>query len=129
MRANDPQIRLSPELGGDIMKLFGPMLFAIAVSAACRDPAGLGAPITKLPRALTEAESKIIAGSNEFAFDLFRTGNLAQHKANVFISPLSASMALGMTANGANGATYDEMRAVLRLSGATREDVGGGYKS
>jgi serpin B len=38
-------------------------------------------------------------------------------------------MALGMTANGANGATYDEMRTALRLNGATREDVGGGYKS
>jgi len=38
-------------------------------------------------------------------------------------------MALGMTANGANGATYDEMRAALRLTGATRDDVDGGYKS
>jgi serine protease inhibitor len=112
------------------MKFFGPMLFAVAVTgSACRDPAGPGAPITSLPRTLTESESKIIAGNNEFAFDLFRTGNLAQHKANVFISPLSASMALGMTANGADGATYDEMHAALRLSGATREDVGSGYKS
>lgn len=112
------------------MKLFGPMLFAATViGSACRDPAAPGAPISSLPRTLTESESKIIAGNNEFAFDLFRTGNLAQHKANVFISPLSASMALGMTANGADGATYDEMHAALHLSGATREDVGGGYKS
>jgi serine protease inhibitor len=112
------------------MKLFGPMLFAAAlVGSACSEATAPGAPITALPRALTESESKIIAGSNDFAFDLFRTGNLAQHKANVFISPLSASMALGMAANGANGATYDEMRSALRLSGATREDVDGGYKS
>lgn len=114
------------------MKLFGPMLVAVAVfGSACNEatvPSPL-APLTALPRALTESENKIIAGSNEFAFDLFRTGNLAQHKANVFISPLSASMSLGMTANGANGATYDEMKSTLRLSGATREDVGGGYKS
>jgi serpin B len=106
------------------------MLFAVAViGSACRDPAGPGAPITRLPRTLTESETKIIAGNNEFAFDLFRTGNVTQRKANVFISPLSASMALGMTANGADGATYDEMRAALRLSGATREEVGSGYKS
>ena len=114
------------------MKLFGPMLVAVAVfGSACSEatvPSPL-APLTALPRALTESENKIIAGSNDFAFDLFRTGNLAQHKANVFISPLSASMSLGMTANGANGATYDEMKSTLRLSGATREDVGGGYKS
>lgn len=112
------------------MKLFGPMLFAVAlIGSACTEATAPGAPIAELPRALTGSEGKIIAGSNDFAFDLFRTGNLAQHKANVFVSPLSASMALGMTANGANGATYDEMRTALRLNGATREDVGGGYKS
>lgn len=114
------------------MKLFGPTLFAMAlIGTACRDASAPAAsvPITALPRALTESETRIIAGSNDFAFDLFRTGNLDQHKANVFISPLSASMALGMTAAGANGATYDEMRTSLRLTGATREDVGGGYKS
>jgi serine protease inhibitor len=112
------------------MKLFGPMLFAVAlVGSACREATAPGVPITALPRDLTGSESKIVAGSNDFAFDLFRTGNLTQHKANVFISPISASMALGMTANGANGATYDEMHTALRLSGATREDVDGGYKS
>ena len=112
------------------MKLFGPMLLAVGlIGTACSEATAPGAQITALPRALTASESKIIAGSNDFAFDLFRTGNIAQHKANVFISPLSASMALGMTANGANGATYDEMRTSLRLSGATREEVNGGYKS
>ena len=116
------------------MKLFGPTLFAVTLmGTACREatvpaPAPL-APITALPRALTEPETALITGSNHFTFDLFRTSNLDQHKANVFISPLSASMALGMTAAGANGATYDEMRTSLRLTGATREDVGGGYKS
>jgi serpin B len=112
------------------MKLFGPMLFAVTLAVSgCSEAIAPGAPIAALPRALTGSESKVIAGSNDFAFDLFRAGNLAQHKANVFISPLSASMALGMTANGANGATYDEMRTALRLGGATREDVDGGYKS
>ncbi len=112
------------------MKLFGLMLFAVAlVGSACREATAPGVPITALPRDLTGSEGKIVTGSNDFAFDLFRTGNLSQHKANVFISPLSASMALGMTANGANGATYDEMRTALRLDGATREDVDGGYKS
>jgi serine protease inhibitor len=114
------------------MRLLGPMLFAVAlIGTACSEATAPAAspPLTALPRALTGAESKIIGGSNDFAFDLFRTGNVAQHKANVFISPLSASMALGMTANGASGATYDEMHSALRLSGATREDVDSGYKS
>jgi len=114
------------------MKLIRSISFVAAfVGVACSDSTAPNPAqqIDALPRALSEAENRVIAGSNDFAFDLFRTGNVDQHKANVFISPLSASMALGMTANGANGATYDEMRATLRLTGATREDVGAGYKS
>jgi serpin B len=100
------------------------------IAIACSDPAAPPVqPITALPRELTAAENKIIAASNDFAFDLFRTGNRAQRNSNVFISPLSASMALGMTANGAAGATYDEMRAGLRLGSASREEVNDGYKS
>jgi len=116
------------------MKLFRSTLVAGAlVMSACRESTapsrGPETPLTALPRALSGSETRIVAASNEFAFDLFRTGNLTQHKSNVFISPLSASMALGMTANGANGATYDEMRMALRLGGTTREDVNGGYQS
>ncbi|HMI43634.1 MAG TPA: serpin family protein, partial [Gemmatimonadaceae bacterium] len=114
------------------MRLFCPAMFAVAlIGTACRERTALDpiAPITELPRPISESESKVIASSNEFAFDLFRTGNVTQHKANVFISPLSASMALGMTANGANGTTYDEMRSALRQNGASREEIGAGYKS
>src|SRR5437773_1481535 len=112
------------------MKLFRSTSLLVAVIASgCSESTGPEGPIDALPRDLSAAETKVIEGSNDFAFDLFRTGNLAQHKANVFISPLSASMALGMTSNGANGPTYDEMHSTLRLAGATREEVGGGYKS
>jgi serine protease inhibitor len=115
---------------GGIMKLNGPMLLAFAVVVGgCREATAPGTPLAALPRPLTQSESKIIAASNDFAFDLFRTGNLSQRKSNVFISPLSASMALGMTANGAEGATYDEMRTALRLGDATRAEVNEGYKS
>ena len=40
-----------------------------------------------------------------------RAGNLA-------LSPYSVAVALGMTVNGAAGATADEMRKVLRLEGS-----------
>jgi serine protease inhibitor len=114
------------------MKLFGPVTLALAlVGTACSEAMAPKSvtPITALPRDLTTSETKLIAASNEFAFDLFRIGNLSQHKANVFISPLSASMALGMTANGANGATYDQMRSALRMGDATRDEINAGYKS
>lgn len=113
------------------MKLLSAMTLATTLlAAACSNSTTApNKPITALPRDLTAGEARVIAASNDFAFDLFRTGNLSQHKANVFMSPLSASMALGMTANGANGTTYDQMRTGLRLEGATREEVNESYKS
>jgi serine protease inhibitor len=112
------------------MKIICSMALAVAVVAsACSEATAPGTPITDLPRALSASETALISGSNAFAFDLFRTGNLDQHGQNVFVSPLSASMALGMAANGANGSTYDEMKSTLHLTGSTREDVNGSYKS
>lgn len=100
----------------------------VFVTLACSDPSGPGA-ITDLPRQLTVAELKLVSGSNAFAFDLFRQINTGQRTSNVFVSPLSASMALGMTANGAAGATYDAMHNTLRLGDANRQEVNEGYKS
>jgi serine protease inhibitor len=112
------------------MKLYRSILFAVAaLCTACTEATAPGAPIAALPRDLTQSESKVIAASNDFAFDLFRTGNVSQHNANVFMSPLSASMALSMATNGANGATYDAMHSSLRLTGATQDEVNGGFKS
>ena len=95
---------------------------------ACSDPS---APqtITSLPRPLSVAEQKLITGSNAFAFDLFRQINTGQRTSNVFVSPLSASMALGMTVNGAAGATYEAMHSALRLADASKQEVNEGYKS
>jgi serine protease inhibitor len=103
---------------------------AALATLACSDSSGPGAdPIDALPRQLTAAEQKLVAGSNSFAFDLFREVNNGQKSKNVFISPLSASMALGMTANGAAGTTYDAMRSTLRLGSASKAEVNEGYKS
>jgi serpin B len=52
-------------------------------------------------------------GSNAFAFDIY--GKLARHEGNVFMSPLSISTALAMTAGGARGETAEQMAKVLHL--------------
>jgi len=106
---------------------------ATLVLAACAgDPAAPGGPakqLTALPRDLTPAEAEVIAGSNDFAFGLLREVNAANADSNVFISPLSASMALGMTMNGAAGATLDEMRSTLGFGTLPLAEVNGSYKS
>jgi serine protease inhibitor len=82
-----------------------------------------------LPRQLTAAESKIVTATNDFSFALFRRLSAAQKDGNVFTSPLSASMALGMTMNGAAGSTYDQMKSALAFGGATEQEINDGYKS
>ena len=70
---------------------------------ACSDgvgPDGTGEPITELPRDLTVAERSVIEGSNDFGLALFGRVVTDDVRPNVVLSPLSASMALGMTMNG-----------------------------
>jgi serine protease inhibitor len=63
------------------------------------------------------AERQVIQASNTFAFDILRETVRQQPAANTFLSPLSASLALGMTMNGARGATLDGMRSTLGFEG------------
>jgi serpin B len=104
---------------------------AVLLATACSDPNAPGASekLDSLPRSLTVAEKNLISGSNAFAFDLLHEINESQRQENVFISPLSASMALGMTLNGAEGATFDAMRNTLRLGSASREEVNASYRT
>ncbi len=74
-----------------------------------------------VPVELKKAEK--VARDNAFTFDLLRAVRKHTDKTNVFISPLSVSMALNMTLNGAVGTTADEMRTALRESGYSTADI------
>ena len=64
--------------------------------------------------ALSRAEEVLADGNLDFAFRLFQQVNATETKqANWIISPLSASLALGMTANGAAGNTLEEIKNTL----------------
>lgn len=99
----------------------------LAGALACGDPAAPDdAPrkIESLPRQLSVAERALIDRSNSFAFDLLREVYVQEDESpNVFLSPLSASMALGMTMNGAAGETFDSMRATLGFEGLSQEEI------
>ncbi len=102
-------------------------LFGVLLVMACGDVFG---PITELPRELTVTERGLIDADNRFAFKLFREINLQQvADTNVFISPLSVGMALGMAYNGAAGTTRDAMQQTLELQGLSIEDVNHAYRS
>ena len=109
--------------------------FSIPVVLFLLSPTGCGElftdpgvdEITELPRALSAGEVEIIGASNRFAFDLLAQANRAGD--NLFLSPLSASMALGMTMNGAAGETWNQMRDVLGLGSLTQEEINASYES
>ena len=85
---------------------------------------------------LNASEQKIVSSTEVFGLKLFKEINnfegslpAGRQDKNIFISPLSVSMALGMTLNGANGNTYDSMRSVLELNGLTEQEINESYKN
>jgi serine protease inhibitor len=105
---------------------------ALLLSVGCGSPTdeeNVPPMLTALPRALSPAEVRIIDAANDFAFDVVRKATeQLPSDSNAFLSPLSASMALAMALNGANGETLDSMKAVLGLSGLTEAEVNQGYQ-
>ncbi len=92
------------------------------------DPGAAREPLTELPRALTATEQTAVQASNRFAFQLLREVLPTDDGPNTFLSPFSASMALGMAMNGATGATLDEMRATLGFGSAPVAGINAAYR-
>lgn len=86
-------------------------------------------PNPKVSRELTPAERTLVQSDNKFGLKLFKEIIKEEKDKNVFISPLSVSMALGMTYNGANGETQEAMQKTLELDGLTIQEVNESYKS
>jgi len=78
---------------------------------------------------LTPRQSQIVANCNRFGFDLFQKINHSDKNKNIFISPLSVSIALGMTLNGASGSTRAAMEQTLRMNGMTTQEINETYKN
>lgn len=75
------------------------------------------------------AKAKLIEADAGFSVDLFKAIHAADTSSNIFISPLSVSMALGMTMNGAIGNTLFEMQNTLGFADMTQEEINKGYRS
>jgi serine protease inhibitor len=117
------------------MRRFVLSLMAVGTAGlmtGCTDGIGPGPdpePITELPRDLSITEGELIQADNTFAFKLFQEINEQEGDKNIFISPLSVAMALGMTYNGAAGTTQQAMQEVLELQGMNLQEVNESYRS
>ncbi len=77
---------------------------------------------------LTPQQAERVVQDNDFALDLFKKTIASSTESNVFISPLSVSMSLGMLWNGANGATKSEIENALKMNGLNIDDINNYYK-
>ena len=80
---------------------------------------------------LRSAEQEMVRSDQQFAFDFF--ANLFDEEAltedkNFMVSPLSLSMALSMTMNGAAGETGKAMKQTLQMGDYSETEINGYYK-
>ncbi len=103
------------------------LLLSLLLFAACEQPEVKLKDAEPIP--LKAGMEKRVQQDNAFAFDLFRQVliNNADEK-NIFISPLSVSIALGMAWNGANGETKTEMATALKMSGMNDDEINEYYR-
>ena len=108
------------------MKSISLLLFLSLMATAC-EITGANDP-DPAPRSLSAGEQEVVRADNAFGLELFKQVNKNAEDV-IFISPLSISMALGMTLNGAAGDTYAEMQSALHKEGLSAETINQSYQS
>lgn len=90
--------------------------------AACADSP------TEDVRVLTVQEKDVAKANTAFGLALLKQVHNTEANGNLLLSPLSVSMALGMTLNGAAGPTYDAMRNTLSFDATSQHDINTAYR-
>lgn len=101
------------------------LLFLFIFFFACRQPDQLQVPCTEEKQlTLTSEERQVAVRNADFAFRFFHAFAPEDHATgNFFISPLSASFALGMILNGAASDTKTEILSALQQADGSTESL------
>jgi len=86
-------------------------------------------PIEEKSRNLTALEKALVEADVKFGLKLFRDIVQAEQDRNIFISPLSVSMALGMAYNGSAGSTQEAMRNTLEYGDLSSDEINASFQS
>lgn len=98
-------------------------------SASCSKVNEEELPTEPVPIDLSAGQVSLISSGNSFAFRLFKSVlNASPEDENIIISPLSVSVALSMTLNGASGQTREDMLATLGISGLSDDEINEAYR-
>jgi serine protease inhibitor len=109
--------------------LFPLIITAVLLTTSCKKQSEEPLPVDPVPIQLSAQQAELVDSGNSFAFDIFRNVAEAEEEGkNLMISPLSISVALSMTLNGAEGTTREAILEALRNNGMTADDVNKAYK-
>ena len=110
-------------------KVFCMMLLASLLTGCSNDDDGSARPKERKNIELSRSEQVMTEETTDFAFRFFQQVNASEKEQdNWMISPLSASMALGMMTNGSAGNTLAEMKATLGFSEANIDEMNAYYR-
>lgn len=107
-------------------------IMLLFVVGSCSEEKSVDKPPVNEPGPVTAAESKLVAAGNDFSWNLLRevvAQESSRPQKNVFISPLSASMALGMTYNGARAETQTAIQSTLGFADLSSQEINESYRS
>lgn len=98
----------------------------LSMAVSCKDSANNN-PQPE-PGKTLRVSAPFASQTTDFAFGFFKQVNQEEGTAkNVFVSPLSLHMALGMIMNGANGQTAEEIQKTLKLDAQTLAEANQTY--
>lgn len=79
---------------------------------------------------LDEKSAQLVEAENKFGLEFFQNIYTSETEyENIMVSPLSVSLALAMTYNGANGETQTAMEKTLKVYGLTPDDINKSYSN
>ena len=104
------------------------LLLALAASACANSAGTSGAISLDARRAMAaEVDARLVDAGNEFGMRLHRQLVQAEQNKNVFVSPLSVSLAFAMVYNGSRGDTQAEMARALGWQGMSLDELNRGF--
>jgi serine protease inhibitor len=108
-----------------LLHIISPACFVVLVACRQGDVAPGNSPDLAT---LSTAEVNVVKANNDFSFNLFRDIQKQNENSNVFISPLSVSMALGMAMNGASATTQQSILSTIQFGSLSPLEVDQAFK-
>jgi len=122
-------MRQSGKIETLILVFISVFIFSILMGCSDKSSDPTNKPDDEPKVTLSVTDQAILEKSNVFGFRLFQAIADANQGDDIFISPLSVSIALGMAYNGAAGDTRDSIQNLLDLSGLTQDELNESYKT